>query len=360
MDRVLQHFLSGLATVLLIKGLAALPRQKEKPNTVELPRWMLILGLAGGLPTLAASLLLLFRGERVGSIVCLCLALLSGALALAYCNCRIFYDKEGFSSKSFLGITRRFSYDDIICTQGKDRDLKVYVGKRVVRLDAMAVGKESFLACAKKSYRSNHNGKCFPTRPGAQARGDLFRGNLDDADGFIAVYVVMPILALLLVSILVWANRPGRAEWERTTATFSSWQVYRDDVLLREPEFPGIYRLDRDDLSDKEALLDALDRGECFDLYYSSYSGKKKEPNRVIRSLEDGSGEVFVSYEDGQRSERNSWLTFAVVMEGLAMVWLLFSAVAIYVGRHPERFPQGFVYLFFQKDYVLYDFKQQS
>ena len=201
MDRVLQHFLSGLATVLLIRGLAALPRQKEKPNTVELPRWMLILGLAVGLPTLAASLFLLLRGERVGSIVCLCMALLSGSLVLAYCNCRIFYDKDGFTAKSFFGSAHRYTYGDVSSIQGRQKDIKLFVGKRTIRLDALAVGRDHFLTFSKKQYRKQHGGRSIPAvRPGSGVRGDLFRGNLENTEGFVFAYVVLPIIFLIVFS----------------------------------------------------------------------------------------------------------------------------------------------------------------
>ena len=367
-DRVLPRVLIGLLAAVLLRvlaellfgvlriGLSKLPRRKEKPNTVELPRWMLVLGLGVGVPALVLSVILLRRGENVGFAVCMAFAILGGSLAFGAINQRVTYDEDGFTARSVFGISRWYPYDAINGIQGKTRDVKLFVGKRTVRIDEAAVGKDSFIAFAKKQYRQQHGGSSIPAV--RSAGDDLFRGNLENTEGFVFAYVVLPIIFLVAFSFLIYAARPKPAEWEQSTVVFSAWSVGDEEIILREEGYEGYYRLERKYLTGEEALLDALERGESFRVLFHSYVGKnRKDPFRSVMEMADSGGQVYLSREDGLRQEKSDWLKLAAVLGAMALFYVLFSACAIVVGRHPERFGPRVVSLFFRKDYVRYKFE---
>ena len=357
MDRILSQTLANITIVLLIRGLVALP-QKEKPNTVKLPRWFLIAGLVGCCLFLILAVFSIRSGDYGTSVIFLLFALMGGSLILAACNTRVTYDEDGFTARSFLGLSRRYSYGDITCVLGKTRDVKICVGNRVVRLDAWAVGKDTFLAYAKKRYRALHSDRLFPTRPQPGNRNrDLFRGNISDPGEFVFLYIFTTVLYLLLCGYMPFSEYPNPEKWERAAVVFTSRQTAEDGYILREDAYSGYYQLDLP-LSGEDALLDAIDRGETFDVRYKSLS--RESPHRWILSLSDETGRCYLSVEDGFQKEYGNWRIFAMIMLGFVLLWIVMISVGILAGRYPERFGPRIVYGIYPKHRVLYDFDRKK
>ena len=186
--------------------LALLRRPREaKDQTVVWSKGMLVIGLLGcGLGLLLALWGFLDNGPL--GVIALCLGasfLLGGDIILGYFNCRVAYREEGFTVRNFWGVKRAYTYDQITGIQGtsKSRTIRLHVGGKVVKLEDFTVGREQFLAFAKKQYRKGHNGEAIPVLP---PKKDLFNGNVENPEEQIAVFLVVAVvfLAVLLFFLI--------------------------------------------------------------------------------------------------------------------------------------------------------------
>ncbi len=206
----MRYFLGILSTLLLflvVWGVLALLRRprKAKGQTVVWSKGMLVIGLLGcGLWLLLA----LWGGvdNDAPGVVVLCLVVsffLGGDIILGYFNCRVAYREEGFTVRNFWGVKRAYTYDQITGIQGtsKSRTIRLHVGGKVVKLEDFTVGREQFLAFAKKQYRKGHNGEAIPVLP---PKKDLFNGNVENPEEQIAVFLVVAVvfLAVLLFFLI--------------------------------------------------------------------------------------------------------------------------------------------------------------
>lgn len=95
--------------------------------------------------------LLLWQGKWLG-LVFLAFAALGWVLELAYCNCWVRYDAQGFTHSNLLGMVKRFSYEDV-APVSKPRfkqalagnDLWIKAGSRRILIDAASRNSVDFL-----------------------------------------------------------------------------------------------------------------------------------------------------------------------------------------------------------------------
>ena len=93
------------------------------------------------------------------SVVLLFFSSLGATLIIAFANCRISYDEDGFVAKNFFGVKRKFTYDQVTAIKENMHEDYIYVGKRRVMIDEFSVGGKEFIAYVKKRYRTLHNGQ---------------------------------------------------------------------------------------------------------------------------------------------------------------------------------------------------------
>lgn len=209
-DMFMKCFVSIFSTLLIflvVKGvLAFLRRPREaKDQTVVWSKGMLVIGLLGcGLGLLLALWGFLDNGPP--GVIALCLGasfLLGGDIILGYFNCRVAYREEDFTVRSFWGVKRTYTYDQITGIQGtaKSRTIRLHVGGKVVKLEDFAVGREQFLSFAKKQYRKGHNGEAIPVLP---PKKDLFNGNVENPVDQIAGYVIVTLVLLAALVFFGW------------------------------------------------------------------------------------------------------------------------------------------------------------
>lgn len=343
------YLLIGFAVSALL-GYMRKPKE-PKGQTVALPALMAVIGgiagvFFGGLTVWAAM-------DDAGIFersVFLLFALLGVGMVLAYVNCRIHYDKQGFTVKNLWGITRSYTYDDITWLKGT-KDVKLYVGERVVRIDEMAVGKTEFLCHAEARYRKTHGGRGIPIKPPNGKRNfDLFNGNVENPGEFIAVYAVLMAYVLFSLGLMVYTFVPPEAE----DLTYSTVQVERYEVeentlwlYANEEKLPYDIWQYTTSLEDAEEFLQLCEKGEPITLGYLSYSEHHK-----VHYAEDARGTVYLTMEAAQEAERPNNQKAFLCIGGMALIMLLLIAASIYVGRHPERVGPRVVRLFFKEGYV--------
>ncbi len=95
------------------------------------------------------------------AVFCLC-------WVLAYRNWRITYDEVGFTHRNILGISHRYSYDEVTCYKHSKLEkrfaieIRLYMGRRFVMVREGTEAVDAFMHIVRKRYRMYHGGKDLP------------------------------------------------------------------------------------------------------------------------------------------------------------------------------------------------------
>lgn len=346
--------LSLLIIMVLVNGLRVLMSKPvgAKSQTVILPKLILIIGIIGSAVFLIPAVIFLFSDSSDPSSVALSVfSLLGASLIVAYCNCRIIYDETTFTAKNFFGIKHTYTYNQITAIQGNKKDVKIYVGKRVVRIDELAVGKYEFLAFAKKQYRKLNNGQAIPT---AKAKFDIFNGNVEQPGGFIFAYVLVTSLCIGMIVFLTINSAPKTADdLEHASLAFERYEIRDDDLMLYAKDDPVSYRIlaYEELLSDASGFISLCNGRETFDVCYS-INKYANTPCYNLESIVGTDGTVYLSLEAAHDYHWGNVWKVNLVFAGFAVLMLTLMAISIYVGRHPEKFSRRFIRLFFKGSYI--------
>ena len=132
---------------IIVKGVFAFlrkPKTAEK-GKVHLPKFFAILGTITSTIFLIPTIITAFSDEDIWvPIVFLVFSLLGATLIIAFMNCRISYDDDGFVAKTFFGIKRKVSYDQVTAIKENMHETYIYVGKRRVMVDEFSIGGKDF------------------------------------------------------------------------------------------------------------------------------------------------------------------------------------------------------------------------
>lgn len=350
------NFITYLVIGVAVSALLGFMRKPKAPKgqTVTLPALMAGIGVIG-VVTFAVLAVWSYEEEGLGTaLLFLSFVLLSAWLIVAYINCRITYDEHGFTVKNFFGITRGYTYDEITWYKGT-RDIKLYVGGRVVRIDEMAVGKTEFLCYAEACYMRTHGGRRLPTEsPDGKKSFDLFNGNVENAGEFILAYAILVGFVLFMFGFVIYDSRPMEAEdLSYSAIQVEQYAVEDDDLWLyaEGEELPFEIWGYATALEDVDTFLRLCETGTAFTVGYVSYPNAD-EPYHKLHCVEDDKGTVHLTMEAAYREEMKNTKEMALFMGLMSLLIVLFIAASIYVGRHPERFSPKIVYMFFKKEYI--------
>ena len=165
MNRIAIVLIAALVPVIVSGVLTLMKKESEKADEqgkVRLPDLMLVIGLIGTLIFIVFTVCFVFFGSGVSSVVFAAFALLSGTLIVGVVNCRIDYDKDGFTHKSFFGIKRRYRYDELTEIENTLTQTTLYAGKHRIRIDAVAKGGKEFIKFAKRERGALTGGALLP------------------------------------------------------------------------------------------------------------------------------------------------------------------------------------------------------
>ncbi len=203
----MKYLISGLGllfTALMVRGMLAFlhrPRKAER-GKVALPGFFAVLGLICALPFVAAAVYTALTDQPIWiSIGFLAFSLLGLTLVVAYINCRITYDEDGFTHKSFFGIKRRYRYEDIRCVKYGNHEDFIYIGRRLLMVDEYSIGAIDFFATANKQYKSKFGTK-IPEKPKGK---QLFSPDVQTAGELICIWVCIGLLGFLLAGLCLYA-----------------------------------------------------------------------------------------------------------------------------------------------------------
>lgn len=353
--------IGGLSTmiiiILLVNGILAALRTPKKADerTVVLPKLILWIGLiCSSFFLVIAVIASVTAKEYIAAIVFLAFALLGGSLMLAYRNCRIFYDKTGFTAKSFFGIQRRYTYDELTGISDSKKDVKLYIGKRRVRIGELSIGKEEFLFFAKKQYRRKNNGRVLPVV--RRKNEDSFFNHVEHLGQFIFIYVLILAILFVVLCILIFAFiTVDNDDLTYQRMSFSHYEVEEDDLILYSETDTERCKIDdfREVLQNPEDFLAACEAGEPFEVGYihrEPSSGSYNEIESIVRD----DGTAILTVETVAKNARQNMVYGLLLFGGLTILIAFSFIMTIRIGRHPERYKKWVIGLFFKDGYIHY------
>ncbi len=353
MELIIKTGITLLGGILLSGALALLFRPRTpKKGEVRLPVFLLIVGLLASALTFALALVALFSDESmIGAIVCLALSSLGVLCIMGYFHCRITYDEAGFTHQNIIGIKKRYSYHQITGLSGRSQDKHLHIGRRKILLDTIAIGRDEFLAFAKKRYRTENGGKAIPN----VTKQDIFRGHIENPGEFIFIYgMLVALLLAFLILILIAIFKPiTKEKSEMQTAVLASYYE-EDGKLVLTGTDSAMYRIIYSpDALPMEAIASVTDGKTSLTLYGLMITPDDGVPHFRIHAIYAGEDAIF-SFEECNALNRRANAKGLYLVGGFAVIVFSVITLSVIVGRDPKKY-RKIVYLFFKKDYVHFD-----
>ena len=329
--------------------------KKAEAGKVHLPKFSAIFGLIFFLCFSTVCVVMAVLKEPLWvCLAFLAISLLGILLIVAYINCRISYDENGFVSKNFFGIKRSFTYDQVTAIkEGVREDHCVYLGKSKVTVDILSIGGRDFLAHIKKQYGMLHNGQAVPQA--VRSKNDLFRGHVEDPTGMIVAYVAMFLLILGVGAATTWyIYAPATTDNVETKhASFRSFSKSDKDLILTTTD-GQIFKIRFADASiDSEKIKAVCDGKTVLTVYSEKVTPKHEEDYHSVKAIVYNDTHLL-TFEDTNRLHIKEYRPLLFFVGGFLVLWSIFVLGSIIVGRNPQKYGKKIVGLFFKDGYVKY------
>lgn len=355
----MQYFIRGLSfflTAIVINGLLNYwrhPKNVEEGN-VCLPRSFAVLGAVASAVFLIPAFITAFsdQADLWVPILFLLLASLGAVAVIAFVNCRISYDEDGFVSRNFFGIKRTVTYEQVTAIRENKNETFLYIGKRRILVDRIAVGGYEFIKLVKKKYRTLHGGQYLPRV--TKVKGDIFKGNIHDPGSFLFVYI---LVAVVMIGVLIFTVchtyfSPSTANnTEEHGVSFVSCES-GDGELILTPAKGRLYKIRFiEEPFDAEKIRALCDGEQTVTVYCEEITPDDEEAYYSVKAiLQDGV--YLLTFEQTNQWHRDEYGLLVVFAAGLCLLWGLFVAASIVVGRNPKKFSKRVIRAFFKNEYV--------
>ena len=349
--------LSFLIIPIIVSGVLAFLRQPKKAEKgkVYLPKFFVILGIITSTIFLIPTLITAFLDEPIWvPILFFAFSLLGASFIIAFVNCRVWYDEDGFVAKNFFGIKRKFTYDQVTAIKENMHEDYICIGKRKVMIDEVSVGGIEFIAYVRKRYRTIHKGQALPKIH--KTKHDIFNGNVDDVFGFMFAYIMIGVVIVAFTIFLVWYIYGNPCTVDNTIeqeVSFTSFIAKDDEIVLRSSD-NKLYKIRFMEDGFDSTKIKAISDGKTVVKTYSKEVTPEDEENyySIKAILLDDT--YLLSFDETNRwHQEESWpLIFLPVI--FAIVWGAYVAGSIIVGRNPKKFSKKVIKLFFKDGYVKY------
>ncbi|MBR4308452.1 MAG: hypothetical protein IKT58_02535 [Oscillospiraceae bacterium] len=342
----MKHGLTNLITDLLMKK--AKESKKGEEGEVYLSPLIAVLGIVTFIPFAILAILAFCKKEAL--FICLAACILPSlglSMIIGYINCRIRYNEEGFAARNFLGIRRRFTYDQITGIRRNSHETYLYVGKHRYMIDEIAIGGNDFLSYARDRYRMA-TGKPVPNiRPSEK---DLFRGNIKTPGLFVGVYMVVFLMILGMTIFFACSTMlPSSPEnTEEQTVSFVSCELREDRLCLNSGD-GKLYMISFvDEVFDSASICRVCYEGKNLTVY----SDKLRDRDCwEIKAIYQGETEIL-SFEETTRLHRQEYWPLILLVGSFCLLWLAYVIASIVVGRNIHKYSRKTVKKFFGEEYV--------
>lgn len=337
-----------------VLGFLKQPKKAEK-GKVYLPKFFLVFGIVISTIFLIPTFITVFVDAPIlVQIIFFAFSLLGASFIVAFVNCRVSYDADGFIAKNFFGIKRNFTYDQVTAIKENMHEDYLYIGKHKVTIDEFSVGGKEFIAHVKKRYRTIHNGQALPKVH--KTKHDIFNGNVEDVPGFMFAYISVSVLIVAIAIFFVWfiyLNPSTVANTVEQQVTFTSCITDGDEIVLTSSDnklYKIIFIGDGFDSTEIKAICD----GKTVVTAYSKEMTPKHEEDYYSIKAMIREDTYLLSFDETNRWHREEYWPLIFFPVIYAALWGAFIAVSIIVGRNPQKFSKKVVNLFFRKGYVKY------
>lgn len=347
-------YISFLIIPLIVSGVIAFLKQPKKAEKgkVFLPKFFIILGVILSTIFLIPTVITAYFDEPIWvSLIFFSLSLISAFFIIAFINCRIHYDKNGFTVKNILGIKKSYTYDKVTAIKEDINGSYIYLGKRRISIDGFSVGGFEFILFVKKEYKRLN--KC-PLPQVYKTRFDIFNGNIFDAAGFLFVYIFIGLF-IIAFSILIIFQIFSPQSAENTViqnTVFDSFVVSDDDVILKSTKDERYEIRFIDENFDTETLEHLCDKSIPVTTYSKEYA-RDGENLYVIYAIYQGDNCVL-SFDETNHLHKNGMMFMIIFPIIMAIFWGVFVTGSIIVGRNPQKYSRKVIKIFFQEGYVRY------
>lgn len=342
---------------LIVSGVLALLRRPKKTEKgkVCLPIALAIVGVICSAAFLIPTFICAFSDEsKETAPVFLVLSMLCASLIVAYINCRIYYDEEGFTAKNFFGIKRRFSYDQITGIKGNMHETYLYMGKRRIMIDEFGVGGLDFIWFANKKYRKLHK-KPIPE----QITKDIFNGNIRSPGEFLFVFISIGAICIALLIFTIYiclSSQPSTPnDTVKQQVVFQSCQKKGGDWILKATD-GKIYKIEDAYKSLDAGSISSLCDGRTLLTTYSNEVSRSRHNKQFYYSVKAivRDGEYVLTFDQTHQFEKHGGLILIFFVLGINLIWGIFVTSAIIVGRNTTKFNPKIVEIFFKSGVIKY------
>ena len=349
--------LSFLIIPIIVSGVLAFLRQPKKAEEgkVYLPKFFVILGLITSTIFLIPTIITAFSDEPIWvPILFFAFSLLGACLIIAFVNCRVWYDEDGFVAKNFFGIKRKFTYDQVTAIKENMHEDYIYIGKRRVMIDEFSVGGIDFIAYVRKRYRMIHKEQALPKIH--KTKHDIFNGNVEDVFGFMFGYIMIGVLIVAFTIFLVWYIYGNPCTVDNTIeqeVSFTSCIVKDDEIVLTSTD-NKLYKIRFiGEGFNSDEIKSVCDGKTLLTTYSKEVTPDDEDDYYSIKAILNGDA-YLLSFDETNRWHQEEYrplLFFPIVF---AIVWGAYVAGSIIVGRNPKKFSKKVIKLFFKDGYVKY------
>ena len=341
---------------IIVNGVFAFLRQPKtaEKGKVHLPKFFAIFGAITSAILLVPAIITAFSDEDIWvPVLFLAFSLLGATLIIAFVNCRIAYDEDGFVAKTFFGIKRKVSYDQVTAIKENMHETYIYIGKRRVMVDEFSVGGKEFINLVKKKYRTLHSGQSLPKI--TKTKNDIFNGHVKDVTGFYVAYGLVSVLLVgaivfLVCFIFIPKNVNNTVE---QTVTFISCDVKEDEVILTSAD-DNIYKIQYAAEQININGIKSICNGKSKVTTYSKeVTPDDEEDFYLIKAIKYNDSYLLSFEEESQLYIQESWPIVALFLF-MFLIWVAFIVASIVVGRNPQKFSKKVVKMFFKDGYINY------
>lgn len=360
MEHIITTAITVLIVSLLMSGVFSRSKRLKKSNGngVFLPDFFLIIGIIGMIVFGILLCAMVYSGAEilVLSLIPIVFILVSISLIMAWKNCYILYDDEGFTQSTFFGRKRHFTYDQVTGYKGgAGADFSIYVGKKKVSVDKMAINNAEFLSLV--MLKCMDNGVALKKIRG---KGDIFNGNIKNPGEIIAVYTILLFFMVGFTVFLGWMSLSPVTEkdCEKYEIVFNKCEQKGSDLYLysKEKDLDEFIIFNYSNYMDDIDRIEKLcDKKEKFSVWSKHYNIEEKGEYNEICKL-SYKGEKFYTFDDATIQKRKDFSAIPVllVFSGMTLLIVLIVVFSIITGRNPKKYPR-LVKLFFRKEYIDYE-----
>ena len=337
-----------------ILGLLKSPKTGKKRGTVYLHPILVVLGIiiVGFFGTF--TVIMAFYRAQIGLMILLfCVSLVGAPLILAFINCRIFYNENGFAAKNFFGFKRKFTYDQVTAIKENTHESYLYMGKKRVMVDRLALGSVDFIEFVKAQYLALHGNQPLPQVQ--KTKKDIFNGNIDSpTPKFVVLCVINAVFITIYIGFLCLCLVPHSTP-ENTLEqqiSFQSWAFKDGDMLLRSSD-NWLYKIESiDDEINTEAIKTVCDGETAVTVFVNWKTSDDQEGYYSIKAILHDK-ENLMTFDDADRLYRQSGFRVLRFLGAPVLLVLIVSVAMILVGRNAHKLDKRIVRCFFPKDEIL-------